>query len=80
MKSCCDAWHHQTKAVLWPFANGAFAADLPAKAGASEGMGVLRALWHAFSTDRVGRRERNPHQISPLCNSLNRGHRACGVE
>ena len=30
----------------------------------SEGMGVLRALWHALSTDRVGRRDRNPHQVS----------------
>jgi len=29
----------------------------------SEGMGVLRALWHALSTDRVGRRERNPHRV-----------------
>ena len=33
MKSCCDAWHHQAKAVLRVFANGAFAADHPAKAG-----------------------------------------------
>ena len=26
--------------------------------------GVLRALWHALSTDRVGRRDRNPHQVA----------------
>ena len=29
-----------------------------------ERMGVLRALWHALSTDRVGRRDRNPHQVA----------------